>query len=272
VGLVITIQADGRPPERCRLDGAVTAGGSQADQIVARGLPPCALRLEPRPAGVVLTPAVPGLRVAGHAVSPGGRRLLRTGEQAALHGVSLRLVAGEPFDSTRTAAAALLRDAAGAHVAAGPHLVVLTGPDAGRLLPVGPEEVIGRGRGATLCLEDPEVSRRHARLRLGPDRATIEDLGAKNGVRVNGVRMDPSTGSGRPGRAYPIGPGDEITLGDTTLALSAPPPARARGRRAASPRTLPGKSPVRHRRRGRGSLLAAALLALSAAALVAAGS
>ena len=67
-------------------------------------------------------------------------------------------------------------------------------------------------------------------------------------MRVNGVRIDR--------RPVPVRAGDEITLGETTVALAdgAPEP-----RGAAGPRSR------------RASLVVAALLALSAAALALAG-
>ena len=44
--------------------------------------------------------------------------------------------------------------------------------------------VVGTGRDVDLRLEDPTVSRRHCRLRAGPDGPLIEDLGSTNGTRV----------------------------------------------------------------------------------------
>lgn len=71
-------------------------------------------------------------------------------------------------------------------------LLVLTGMHAGRVFTVGGDGcVIGRGREATLVFEDTGVSRVHALIRRtfaedGRPRFTIEDLGSKNGTRING--------------------------------------------------------------------------------------
>jgi len=54
------------------------------------------------------------------------------------------------------------------------------------------EYIIGRDSQAHLYVEADSVSQRHARLRLNPDHATIEDLGSESGTRVNGR---PVTGS-----------------------------------------------------------------------------
>jgi hypothetical protein len=45
---------------------------------------------------------------------------------------------------------------------------------------------IGRSEECAVTIEDPLVSRRHARLLFEGDLVTIEDLGSRNGVRVNG--------------------------------------------------------------------------------------
>lgn len=52
-------------------------------------------------------------------------------------------------------------------------------------LPQG-EVLIGRSAACHLTVDDPLVSRNHARIFVGDDEATIEDLGSRNGVRVDG--------------------------------------------------------------------------------------
>ncbi|AKF06377.1 FHA domain-containing protein [Sandaracinus amylolyticus] len=51
---------------------------------------------------------------------------------------------------------------------------------------VGPEVVIGRSPDCHITIEDPLISRRHARVVIHDDTATVQDLGSRNGVRVNG--------------------------------------------------------------------------------------
>jgi pSer/pThr/pTyr-binding forkhead associated (FHA) protein len=48
--------------------------------------------------------------------------------------------------------------------------------------------VIGR-EGADLTIEDPELSRRHARVRPVDGGVEVEDLGSTNGTFVNGARV-----------------------------------------------------------------------------------
>jgi hypothetical protein len=48
--------------------------------------------------------------------------------------------------------------------------------------------VIGRGRDCQLTLDDPLISREHARIRVSETGVVIEDLGSRNGVFINGLR------------------------------------------------------------------------------------
>lgn len=74
---------------------------------------------------------------------------------------------------------------------------------------------MGRGQGSDLSLPDLVTSRRHARLAVGPDgRATVEDLGSKNGVRLNGARLPPGPA--------PLRPGDQLRIGETELQFEDP--------------------------------------------------
>lgn len=52
-------------------------------------------------------------------------------------------------------------------------------------MPIG-DFVVGRSSTCSLALDDGLVSRRHALLRVTKDAVTVEDLGSRNGVSVNG--------------------------------------------------------------------------------------
>jgi len=49
--------------------------------------------------------------------------------------------------------------------------------------------VIGRSLEATLTIEDPLVSRQHARITVDDEGGSVEDMGSRNGVRVNGMQI-----------------------------------------------------------------------------------
>jgi hypothetical protein len=69
---------------------------------------------------------------------------------------------------------------------------------------------IGRGVDCQLSLDDAMVSRRHAALRIYAGSAIIEDLGSRNGVFLNGVRID---------KSEPLHDGDQIRIGSHDLSF-----------------------------------------------------
>ncbi|HEU4409620.1 MAG TPA: sigma 54-interacting transcriptional regulator [Polyangiaceae bacterium] len=75
-----------------------------------------------------------------------------------------------------------------------PGLVLVFSVDGPRcdVLPLeGRELTIGRGKAAGVDLDDPQISRRHARVRREAGRWEVEDLGSRNGTWVDG---EPLTG------------------------------------------------------------------------------
>jgi len=90
-------------------------------------------------------------------------------------------------------------------------LVLKSGPNAGNSLDLSADEItIGRDVNATFVINDPEVSRRHARVYQQGANIIIEDLGSTNGTSVSGQRL-----SG----PYILRPGEIITLGEHTTVL-----------------------------------------------------
>jgi diguanylate cyclase (GGDEF)-like protein len=71
-------------------------------------------------------------------------------------------------------------------------LTIITGLNAGQIFGLDAAEcIIGRGAEADLWVEDPSISRRHARITRRPDgRYFVEDLGSTNGTFVSGQRVD----------------------------------------------------------------------------------
>ena len=52
------------------------------------------------------------------------------------------------------------------------------------------ENLIGRASDVAVCIEAPEVSRRHARIVLDHDEATLEDLRSRNGTYFEECRLN----------------------------------------------------------------------------------
>lgn len=81
---------------------------------------------------------------------------------------------------------------------------------------VPPGLVIGRGSDADLRVNDPGVSRRHAKITVTGSvedpQISIEDLGSTNGVIVNGSRVHHTT----------LGEGSRIEIGNTRMLVHCP--------------------------------------------------
>jgi hypothetical protein len=94
-------------------------------------------------------------------------------------------------------------------------------------LPQG-DTLVGRSANCQVTLDDPLVSREHARIRIQDATATVEDLGSRNGVQVGG---QPIT------RAVALSSGDRIRIGTQELVFLELPASAERPTRAATRQT-----------------------------------
>lgn len=99
-----------------------------------------------------------------------------------------------------------------------PTLKVTSGPRAGHAVEFDQEVEIGR-EGSGLALDDSELSRRHAVVRVTADGVEIEDLGSLNGTFVDERRIE--------GRQS-LSPGAAIRVGTTQLAVERAPAGATR--------------------------------------------
>jgi predicted component of type VI protein secretion system len=77
-------------------------------------------------------------------------------------------------------------------------------------LPLG-EFVVGRSTECQLSLDDPLVSRRHAVLKVRRDGVSVQDLGSRNGVVVNGQKINGER---------ELAPGDKVSIGSQDMVLN----------------------------------------------------
>jgi hypothetical protein len=265
----LMVHRSGSPPEEVALTGPATAGGGQADAVRIAGTPPGAIALAPSPAGVLVEALAAGGVVRPgtgpeRPLTPGRRRVLRPGESLRVAHAVLEVPPDPAAAATRVLAGRLLREAVwGDEPVAGAHLLALEGPDAGRRLSLDLEGTLGRGRAATLRLADAGASRRHARVARVGAGFTLEDLGSKNGLRLNGAPV---------GRGpAPLRPGDEIAFGQSVLVLVVPGDGPASAA-APSPPEAGAATPGLEARPSsrRAALIASAALLAGAAGLAAA--
>ena len=122
-------------------------------------------------------------------------------------------------------------------VAMPPSLEVVGGPAEGSTLALEDGElVLGReAEGEGRLGDDPELSRRHARVTETDGGLVIEDLGSTNGTLVNGTRIESAT---------TLHPGDTVELGTSQLKLrggAVPPPEEAPGPEVTAARAVPDR-------------------------------
>ncbi len=92
------------------------------------------------------------------------------------------------------------------------YLVAMTGPHAGTVFTlIQGEMVAGRIPQVEICLQDTQVSRKHAQFTSNLGETKVQDLGSTNGTFVNGKRLE---------KEQLISDGDEIQIGDTTFRFS----------------------------------------------------
>ena len=72
------------------------------------------------------------------------------------------------------------------------------------------DNLVGRDRDAVVWIDDESVSRRHARISLGDEGVTIEDLGSKNGTYVDEKRIRAKT---------PLADRGVVKIGSASLTL-----------------------------------------------------
>jgi DNA-binding winged helix-turn-helix (wHTH) protein len=72
------------------------------------------------------------------------------------------------------------------------------------------ENILGRDEDAAVRIDSATASRRHARILVAGERATLEDLGSRNGTYHGGERIT---------KPQPLRDGDEIRIGRTVLTV-----------------------------------------------------
>src|SRR5262249_42462681 len=88
-------------------------------------------------------------------------------------------------------------------------LLVLAGPDEGRVFAVSPSDtlLVGRSRATDMCLIDPHVSRVHCQVEIENNQVVVSDFDSPGGTWVNGKRIAKQA----------LMAGDLIRIGNTRL-------------------------------------------------------
>ena len=165
-----------------------------------------------------------GTALNGTLLRRGERSLLHEGDAVAIADFELTFsgpmgAAGAVDDSTSLLARHAVKEVVrGLSSADGPHLRIMNGPREGERIALGQAEelIIGREPGVQVLLDGDLVSRRHARLRRDWDGTQLEDLGSRNGIRVNRKRVARET----------LADSDEIEVGNVRMLFIDPTATR----------------------------------------------
>jgi hypothetical protein len=107
-------------------------------------------------------------------------------------------------------------------------------PMDGREHTLDADVVIGR-EGCDVVLADPEVSRRHAALRMTGEGPAVEDLGSSNGTFVNGERI---------AGVVVLSDGDVVAFGSTEWQMKAGATASIGAPQVTAARSIPAEPPA----------------------------
>ena len=100
-------------------------------------------------------------------------------------------------------------------------------------VPIG-TSVLGRGNDCALRVNDPRLSRHHARFHFDGENLSIEDAGSTNGVLVNGDRIQKPTG---------LKNGDEVVCGPCLFSVQSDATFRSSpSELLPQPESAPGRS------------------------------
>lgn len=91
------------------------------------------------------------------------------------------------------------------------NLFTAEGPGVGTVYPLEESNLIGRSPSCTIEISEPTVSSTHARLTYTNRKWLLEDLGSRNGTRVNDLPVD---------EPMPVVYGDRIHIGSVMLILT----------------------------------------------------
>lgn len=90
-----------------------------------------------------------------------------------------------------------------------PSLVLIAGKPLGKRFPITPPQIIiGRSSDVEVSIDSPNISRRHAVIKVQDSKIILEDLGSTNGTFVNDVKIE---------RPSILKEGDHIRCGKTVF-------------------------------------------------------
>lgn len=167
-----------------------------------------------------------GTQINGKVVVAGEKAVLRSGDVIGLTRAQItcaiesdKVASADPFEGTQAVAARAVQGILGRlgdNKQSAPYLRALNGSMSGNRYPLQSpltQWTVGRASDCECMLDDVNVSRRHALLKKEWSGFVVEDLGSKNGVLVNDVRIR---------KRRRLANEDELTIGPVRLVFIDP--------------------------------------------------
>jgi pSer/pThr/pTyr-binding forkhead associated (FHA) protein len=218
-------EAGGKPTELVLDDAVITLGRDKACQVVLAQQAVSRSHARITQEGNLFfledLGSAYGTQVNGKPLPKGEKRLLRNGDIIVIAQFDVRFdkVAELPHDveSQKTSFVArnmvkdVMRGLSGGEER---YLRVMNGPREGERLEVtdAQEFVIGRDESADVIFRDDLISRRHVKVRRDWSGTHVEDLGSRNGIKVNRKRVNRKT----------LKDGDELEVGGARFVYVCP--------------------------------------------------
>lgn len=92
------------------------------------------------------------------------------------------------------------------------HLEVRLTKKLERVYELGARTLVGRAPDCQVQLLSRAVSRRHAQFHVGPEGVVVEDLGAPNGIKINGAKIGPKS-------SIALAEGTQLIVGDVPMVI-----------------------------------------------------
>lgn len=145
-----------------------------------------------------------GTQINGKPLPKGEKHRLRNGDIIAIaqfdvtftHVADLPVDSGGRSDKTSFVARSLVKDAVrGIKSGEGPYFRVMNGPRESERIEISDaqELIIGRDETADVVFKDDLISRRHVKIRRDWAGTHVEDLGSRNGIKVNKKKINRKT-------------------------------------------------------------------------------
>ncbi|MBL8949411.1 MAG: FHA domain-containing protein [Myxococcaceae bacterium] len=144
-----------------------------------------------------------GTQINGQKLPKGEKHLLRNGDVIAIaqFDVTFDRIAGEKAseaaNNTQFVARKVVKDVMRGLMANGeqPYFRIMNGPREGERIEIADaqEYIIGRDESADIIFKDDLVSRRHVKVRRDWSGVHVEDLGSRNGIKINKKRSSGKT-------------------------------------------------------------------------------